>query len=86
MEQSQKLVIQQIDRAIEKAREIADNSLARKTADIANAYSGGLLTTGEFIDHIDEAKARNPKELQELRDAEIILLALCNAKHIIASK
>ena len=81
---NQSLVVEQIDRAIQIADFKADNELAKTIRDVSKAFLEGMLTTIEFVNKIDDLKSTYPSELQEMREADITLLALCNARHMLS--
>lgn len=80
---NQSLVVEQIDRAIRRNEEKASNSLSMAIRQVAKAFVGGMLTTSEFIRKIEDLKSTHPSELQEIQDADLTLLALCNARHML---
>ena len=80
---NQSLVVEQIDMAIKVAEEKADNELAKAIRKVAKAFVEGMLTTSEFVRKIEDLKLTHPSELQEIHDADLTLLALCNARHML---
>ena len=78
------LVLEQIDREIEKLRQKQDqNVFDIKVKNLSDSYAGGLLTTMEFVNQLQDVIARHPEEHKSLQEADNLLLVLCNVRHII---
>ena len=82
---NQTLVAQQLEDAIEIVdAQVKQNTFDKKIKKLAEAFRGGMLTTGEFLDKMNYLQAVKPEEVKNLQDLETIQIALRNAQHMLS--
>jgi len=81
---SHALVLEQLDRQIGKLEEKqAQNVVEIKVKNLTDSYVGGLLSTMDFLNQVQDVIARHSEEYKSLEETNSLLLSLCNAQHII---
>jgi hypothetical protein len=78
------LVLEQISRHIAKLeKKQIQNVVDIKVKNLSDSYAGGLLTTMEFLNQVQDVIDRHPEEYKALELENSLLLTLYNAQHII---